>query len=136
MNSRLVWLAALAACTTDDAIDQVGINEIASAQSDADWVEVMNVTDKPMSLAGWTVEVDGEPMSFEDTALDAGAFAVLSDLALSDDGGELTLIDPDDRVVDVVMFPAMTPEEGYGRLPDAAPNWQRLPMVTPGSSNR
>ncbi len=137
MNQRLATLGLLATlgCSSEGPIQQIGINEIAAAQGDGDWIEVMNVTDAPVSLSGWTLEMGAMTYDFPETAEVAPqGWLTLDRLMLDDAGGTIALVDLDGAVADEVAFPSVDPGVSFGRLPDANPNWQRL-MLTPGSAN-
>lgn len=138
MNSRLLpSLLVVVACSADAPIADVGINEIATAQPAGDWVELMNVTAATIDLDGWTIEMDETSYAFDaDATLPANGYVTLDGLDLADAGGMVDLVDADGAVVDQVDFPSAQPDEGYGRVPDAAANWQRLGELTPGAPNR
>lgn len=138
MNTR-TWLClgVLAACDAEGPIASVGINELATAQADGDWVELMNVTEETLSLDGWSLVMGNQRYDFTaDPQLGPSGYTTLSGLSLPDAGGMVELVDAQGVVVDEVGFPASEPDEGYGRFPDAAPNWQRLSELTPGGPNR
>jgi len=135
MNPRWLGLAAVA-CAVEGPIDDLGINEIGAGTADADFVEVMNASGTERSLEGWSLRVEDRSYDFVEPSVAAMGFATIDGLALADEGGVLALVDPDGGVVDEVTFPATEPEEGFGRVPDAAPNWQRLMELTPGGPNR
>lgn len=131
-------LVILGACSeADGPIAEVGINEIATAQVMGDWIEIMNVTAEPVVMGGWAIEMDGVTYTFaDDETIAPNGYVMLQGLALADQGGIVDLMNPDGELVDTVDYPATEADEGFGRVPDATKNWQRLPQLTPGAPNR
>lgn len=131
---RWLWGLCLVGCTGETWIESVGINELMAADPEGEWVELHNVTDAPVDLEGWSLEVDGVSMELNGEVPAGGFFAV--DLQLVDAGGMVSLIEPDGTVLDDVSFPEGDGLATFGRIPDAAPNWQVLGAPTPGDPNR
>lgn len=109
----------------------------------AEYVELENVGDEEVDLAGWTVS-DGVS-SYTITAGDVGStliaargFFVLSrsvsGIALNNSGSEtVTLASPEGRIIDTVTYTAPIAENAsYSRF---AEQWQWTTVLTPGQVN-
>ncbi|MBX2801294.1 MAG: lamin tail domain-containing protein [Myxococcales bacterium] len=150
MRGAGMWvaLATMVACGgAESTIERVGINEIASGD-DMDFVELLNVTDAAVDVGGWQLDSDGESYTFPaGTTVPANGYLVVwwdgsaasgehhTEASLPDAGGLVELLDAEGALMDDVSFPSASPEQGFGRVPDAAPNWQVMEQSTPGATN-
>ena len=118
----------------------------------ADWVELHNPTDTPISLAGYTLTDDpDEPGKWRlpFTTLAPGAFLVLwasgedratsagwhTSFQLSRGGEYVGLFGPDGQVVDEVAFGEQEADVSLGRLGTVSDQWVAFPNPTPGAAN-
>jgi hypothetical protein len=140
-----------------EAPPEVRLNELLAAPSRHDWdgngtadhtdewLELVNLADHPVPLAGWRVVVGagaGWDWRFPDDArIEAGAFLVLhravTGLSLVNAGDQVRLLRADRMVADEVTWSTST---GYdrtlGRLPDGDGPWHAGLPGTPGEPNR
>ena len=118
----------------------------------ADWLELHNPTDTPISLLGFTLTDDpGVPAKWPVpvTTLKPGGFQVIwasgMDQVTADDwhtsfrlnrtGGYVGLFAPDGQVVDEVTFGLQVADVSLGRLGTASDQWVFFPSPTPGKAN-
>ena len=118
----------------------------------ADWIELHNPTDTPISLAGYTLTDDpDEPAKWRlpFTALVPGAFLVMwasgenratsagwhTNFLLSRGGEYIGLFGPDGQVVDEVTFGEQEVDVSLGRLGTKSDQWVFFPTPTPGAAN-
>jgi hypothetical protein len=116
-----------------------------------DWLELYNLTDSAVDLAGFTLADSGsDPVEFPagaevpangylvvflDDAQDQGsAVQPHFPFKLSGDGDTLFLRDEED-VVDAFTIPALEVDESFGRNPDGEGDPVKLGAATPGESN-
>ena len=130
-----------------------GNDTLADADGDyPDWIEIHNLSDQPVNLAGWSL-TDKEGQAawvFPAAELDAGAYLVVfasgkdrtdpaaqlhTNFKLSGDGDYLALQQPDGTVTS--EFDPKYPEQHYGYSYGfvAAGTAEFLSPMTPGSSN-
>ena len=117
----------------------------------ADWLELHNPTDTPVSLAGYTLTDDPEEpakWSLPAATLAPGAFLVIwasgadrvapegwhTSFRLSRAGGYMGLFGPGGQVVDEVTFAAQAADVSLGRLPGSG-QWVAFVSPTPGKAN-
>ena len=115
----------------------------------ADWIELHNPTDMPISLTGYTLTDDPtEPTKWRlpVTTLAPGAFLVVwasgegratsagwhTNFRLSGSGEYVGLFGPDGQVVDEVTFGEQEADVSLGRLDG---EWVAFPSPTPGAAN-
>ena len=118
----------------------------------ADWIELHNPTDTPVSLLGYTLTDDPtEPTKWPlpTTTLAPGAFLVVwasgrdqvtaegwhTSFRLSRGGEYVGLFDPDGQVVDEVTFGPQLADISLGRLGTVFDRWVSFPTPTPGAAN-
>ena len=111
-----------------------------------DWIEVENVSDHAVSLAGYRLsDQEGEARyAFPDLVLESGGFAVVycaadtadpgaAPFGLAKNGGEtVVLIHPDDTVVDRMRTAPSNDNESFVRT---AEGWVPSRLATPGYPN-
>lgn len=127
------------------------MNEIYSRGNvdNPDWIELYNDSDTEVSLTGYRIYDNGglsgtkpklqfpadakiPPKGFYVIVVDNGTEA---GFGLSSSGEEVWLENASGNVIDNVVFPAMSPSQSFGRLPDGSANWQLLNIITRGYSN-
>ena len=118
----------------------------------ADWIELHNPTDTPVSLAGYTLTDDPDELAkwrLPVTTLAPGAFLVVwasgedrvgsegwhTNFQLSRGGEYVGLFDPDGQVVDAVTFGAQEVDVSLGRLRTVSNHWVPFPTPTPWTAN-
>ena len=145
---------------TTPAAPSVVINELMAANGGAvlddlggtsDWIELYNTTSADLDLSGFTISDDWtEPDLYalpDGTILEAGAWLVLWADGLGNDplhmpfrlssGGEgVGVFSPDGESIDWQVYPALSEDIAYARIPDGADEWQTTEQGTPGSTNR
>lgn len=119
----------------------VVINEVSATD---DYVELFN-RGPAVDLSGWAIADDGYDASAPDTAdhrfvlgtgvVQTGARVVLEDLPFGIGGGDaIRLLDPADRVIDMVNWDEGGADPAVCRLPDRLGDFHRC-RATPGSTN-
>ncbi|MBK9649465.1 MAG: lamin tail domain-containing protein [Deltaproteobacteria bacterium] len=142
-EAKLV-LNELVAGNETGATDEAGQNE--------DWIELLNIGDAAAELTGWGLTDalgEKEPWRFpEAQALNPGERLLIwadediddgpnhADFKLSGDGETLSLVNPDDELIDAVSFPALNDDQAYARLPDGEGAWDLSDTPTPGAENK
>ena len=118
----------------------------------ADWIELHNPTDTPVSLAGYTLTDDPDApakWSLPATTLAPGAFLLVwasgadqvtpegwhTSFRLSRGGEYVGLFAPDGQVVDEVTFGEQEVDVSLGRLRTVFDQWVSFPIPTPGAAN-
>ena len=118
----------------------------------ADWIELHNPTDMPISLAGYTLTDDpDEPDKWRlpFTTLAPGAFVVVwasgenrvtpegwhTNFRLSGGGEYVGLFGPDGQVVGAVTFDEQETDVSLGRLGTVSDQWVAFPIPTPWTAN-
>lgn len=117
----------------------------------ADWLEVMNVSDREVNLAGYSLAKNQNATNvfeFPNHVLQPGECAVVyadstiqqsegsayhAPFRLSSQGGTLMLFNASGTAIDSVNFPAMTADMSYARQDQS--NWSVSSMATPGLDN-
>mgnify|MGYP002630489145 CR=1 FL=1 len=166
----LVWI--FAACTktvaddspTDDssagAVEHVLVNEFMAANTStieteegafSDWIELMNIGDEAIDLAGWTITDDlsapTKHVLLSQTIQPGGFLILWADDDEEDEGvGHLSfhldttgesigLYRPDGSASDTLDFDTQVEDISSARVPDASSNWVITDEPTPGTSN-
>ena len=139
----------------------IRLTEVMSSNSSAlsdedgeypDWIEIKNVSDKPVSLAGYLLSDSVTKDKFfplPDTTLDAGSYMVIyasgksrsaagsnihTSFKLSSSGETVFLLDDMSNVLDMVEIPALGGNYSYAR--DLTANtWSVTDQYTPGYPN-
>ena len=118
----------------------------------ADWIELHNPTDTPISLAGYTLTDDPDnPAKWRVpfTTLVPGAFLVVwasgenratsagwhTSFMLSRGGEYIGLFGPDGQLVDNVTFGEQEADVSLGRRGTVFDQWVSFPFPTPGAAN-
>ncbi len=118
----------------------------------ADWIELHNPMDTPVSLAGYTLTDDPtQPTKWAlpATTLAPGAFLVVwasgadrvgpegrhTNFRLRRGGEYVGLFGPDGQVVDEVTFGEQEVDVSLGRLETVSGEWVSFPSPTPGTAN-
>ncbi|MDE2994456.1 MAG: chitobiase/beta-hexosaminidase C-terminal domain-containing protein, partial [Chloroflexota bacterium] len=118
----------------------------------SDWLELHNPTDRPISLAGYTMTDDpDEPDKWRlpFTTLAPGAFLVVwasgdnratsagwhTSFQLSRGGEYVGLFGPDGQAVDTVTFGTQEADVSLGRLGTVSDRWVAFPVPTPWTAN-
>lgn len=125
-------LISLLSCTREEIkpIEENGIyiNEI-SAKGGEDWLEIYNDLERSENLGGYFIYDDpGLKFQLPDINIPAKGFIVLicdgtgtgsnPNFKLSSAGEVIFLESPDGKLVDKVIFPAMSGSQSYSRFPD------------------
>jgi hypothetical protein len=117
-----------------------------------DWVEIVNVSDQPASLAGWHLNDDFDGpyhWSLPDMVIPLGGFIVVwaDDEPLQghstprSSSPDRERMSPSSRRwrrgggVDHVVSGSMGPDQSMGRFPDGLGDWLLMPTPTPGTAN-
>lgn len=126
--------------------------QVGDALGIADWIELQNVSDKPIDLTGYSLMRETRPaqaFAFPGGVLQPGGYVLVyadgSGQAQQGDGyhapyrlpasGEtLALIDKGGKGVDQVTVPSLDRDQVYCR--DASGQWQVSDYPTPGQANR
>jgi hypothetical protein len=112
------------------------------ANAQDEWIELRNLTNRPVDLSRWTIEVPGRRLSQSfrlprGSVLPANGYMVLfqrqTRLILDDQGGTLRLLDATGDLVDSVRYPALKPDQSYSR--DATGVWHADWPPSPGQPN-
>ena len=118
----------------------------------ADWLELHNPTDTPVSLLGYTLTDDpATPIKWPlpVTSLAPGGFLVIwasgddrvapeglhTRFRLNRTGGYVGLFDPDGQPVDQVTFGSQLADVSLGRLKTVSDQWVFFSSPTPGKAN-
>ena len=113
-----------------------------------DWIEIENISEKPVNLSGYGLMLEADPTdiyTFSAQVLEPGEYTVVcadgntaagSDHApfrLSASGGNIALFDKRGSGVDLAEVPELETDQSYAR--DVAGNWQITDTPTPGEVN-
>ncbi|MEQ1570129.1 MAG: hypothetical protein ABMA64_31135 [Myxococcota bacterium] len=141
---RAAWAVVVAGCAGEGPL---GVNEVASREPVADWVELWNDDGGPRSVAGWSLASPAGVFTFPaDAELAQDEFAVVAfggervarwtaAFALPDEAFDLTVSDADHRRIQQIHVPETGAGQSFGRVPDDEPNWQVIDAPTPGERN-
>ncbi len=118
----------------------------------ADWIELYNQSDEPVSLAGHHLSDDWRsPARFtlgDDVVIEAAGYLIFwadgetsaganhLNFELSAEGEAVGLFTPDEQDLDWVPFPALDDDVSYARLPDGGKTWAQVAVGTPGAENQ
>ncbi len=115
-----------------------------------DWIEIVNLGEDPISLAGWWLTDDlAIPLQwmFPDTTIQAGEYLLVwadndpeqgplhATFKLGAGGEQIGLYQPGTTLVDSLTYAAQTTDISMGRLPDGADHWVFFNVPTPGAPN-
>jgi hypothetical protein len=116
-----------------------------------DWIELLNLTDAEVDLAGYTITDDftecDESVFPEGVTIDPGGFLLLwadhdqeegpthLDFALNVDGEQIALCRPDMTPLVKIEYGAQVTDLSMARIPDGSETWEVDQSPTPGASN-
>ena len=103
-----------------------------------DWLELYNAGEESVALAGFRLQCGGRELVLTEGELESGAYRLIlcpadGELRLPRDGGELVLLDPRERRVDSLPYPAMEADQSACRTEDGAV--EITTWVSPGYAN-
>lgn len=116
------------------------LNEFVS-DADEEWIEIVNASNAPVSLAGWSVRDEaGKATLLGDTAIAPGAMTVVLSPAgkLNNDGDTIELVDDAGSVVDEVVYgkgAEAVPKKPRSLARDADGAWALTSTPTQGAAN-
>ncbi len=119
------------------------INEVfpnpAGRDQDGEFIEIVNLEKKKVSLAGWSLSDGKKSYHFTSGAIISahGLFLVpyaMSHLLLRNGGGEVRLIDPFGKAVNGVAYPEAREDQSFARTA-SGDRWEWTIEPTPGSVN-
>ena len=121
-----------------------------------DWIEIYNAGEEAVMLGGYYM-ADGlsDPADMfqisdaypDSVTVEAGGFIVLYankdpewsvlnlDFSLSKGGEEIGLWDPNQNILDSIIYDEQITDTSYGRYTDGTDDWYFMPDFTPGASN-
>lgn len=119
---------------------------LAKSESQDDWLELYNPTDKSITLTGMRLKDSSNIWEFpEGSTISAnGYLQVICDdsgkngntnFKLSSKGETITLSTATGEYIDKITYPAQTVEISWGRVPDGKGAWKALKNPTPGKTN-
>lgn len=153
------WLLAGSAMNAQNGTSSFVINEIMASNIDEfvspaynfdGWMELYNLTDQPVKLAGLYLSDDAENLTkWQIPAigpLPAGGFKVIwfgsNDIAsqnapfkLDVDGGTIYVSDADGKLMFSQDYPASSERVSYARITDGGDEWGLAVTATPDASN-
>lgn len=100
------------------------------------WAELENVSDSPVSLAGWSLCCGSASFSLSDEVIEPHGFFTVVGFdkeLMSASGEELLLMAPGSTVSDCAVLPVLSADESYARSEDG--QFCVTSMPTPGYSN-
>ncbi|MBN1769089.1 MAG: CotH kinase family protein [Prolixibacteraceae bacterium] len=115
----------------------------------ADWVEIYNSSDQPVSLNNYFLTDNfSNPTKWQiktNTSIEANGYQLIwadglnvglhASFKLSADGEELALISPYGEIIDSISFKQQEPNISMGRESDGAQNWVFYTESSPGEQN-
>jgi hypothetical protein len=107
--------------------------------TEGEFIEVQNFGAQDAGLAGWKITnpASGKTFVLPNVTIAAGGWRqfpyVESRLQLSNSGGTISLVAPDETAVDTVTYGSAADGKSYARAADGAWGWNRVP--TPGAAN-
>lgn len=121
------------------------INEIYSdptTSTENEWIEIYNISTSSLDFTGWTLSEAGGTVLTTTTIVEAGGFLVLefSSSKLNNDGDTITLKNPNDEIVDQVIYGSggnSAPAKGnsLARSIDGTGEFIETTSLTPGTFN-
>jgi hypothetical protein len=146
--------------STAGAVENVLVNEFMAANSStietdsgafSDWIELMNIGEETVHLAGWTItddlSVPTKHVLLSQTIEPGGFLLLWADDDEEDEGtghlgfhldvqGEsIGLYRPDGTASDTLEYDTQVEDVSSARIPDASSNWVITDEPTPGTSN-
>lgn len=142
--TEILYINEVLTVNNNNVQDQEGENEA--------WFEIFNPNPQHVNLSGYTIELNGtESFTFpyDDptrTTVDEDGFQIFwadneppfsnhVSFNLPPEGGSLVLYGPDASVVDEYTFPALNPDESYGRTVDGGLSSGFFTIPTPRVTN-
>lgn len=157
MNRTAAVLLMLAGClllagacsdadTSGTAGQGVRLNELlALSATQDDWLELVNTSDTDVLLQGYVLQDQSNYWVFPATTIKAHGFLQVvcdgsgvggkASFKLTSEGERVMLKDSAGVQLDSVVFPAMTADTSWGRLPDGTGAWASIKSPSPGASN-
>jgi predicted extracellular nuclease len=136
--------------STDVQNSKIVMNEVYSrgTSTDPDWIELYNPTSADVDISSYKIYDSGAKGGTKDkkgfpssTVIPAKGYYVITtdgseatDFGLSSSGEEVWLEDETGTVIDTVIFPALSTDQSYARIPDGE-TWQATTFITKGLSN-
>jgi len=140
MLTGFLVLNELMSQNADTVVDEAGDHD--------PWLEVANPLPVAVSLAGVTVRnLTGASHEFAEATLAGGGHLLLwadgepgegashLPVLLNPAGGALVLTAPDGQDTDTVIYPALSVDTAYARVPDSTGDWQATTLASPGLPN-
>ncbi len=141
-------VATIGACddSSSSSSSTIKLNEIlASSDTDPDWLELYNPSDGEISLAGYELRDNNNFWTFSEGSIGAGEFKqVICDgsgqggktsFKLTSKGEQVSIHDAGGALIDRVVFPALSKDTAWGRIPDGDGAWTALATPSPGKPN-
>ncbi len=108
-----------------------------------EYIELYNPQTLPVALGGWLLDdADGGSSPFvipDDTIIEANGFLIFfrsqTGIALNNDGDEVRLLDPVQRLVDAFSYSIAHSDEAWSRSEDGAGEWTNAFPPSPGEPN-
>ncbi len=162
LSSRRLLLALPTLALGCSTLPAVAINEFMASNSTTledtdypgtfpDWVELINLTDAPIDLAGYmltddltacdksvisegvTIEANGYLVLWADNDVEEGITHL--DFALAKSGEQLGLCDPDMTPLTKLEYGTQVTDWSAARIPDGSDTWDFDESSTPGEPN-
>jgi len=131
----------------DDIIPtSLSLNEIHST-GNPDWIEIYNYGDITIDIGGFTIYdiEDNKYVLPSGNNIKPGEFLILNcddqgvglnlPFKLTSKGEEITLLSPDGKKIDNIIFPAMKNGQTYARFPDGSGSWEITGIATKNTTN-
>jgi len=114
----------------------------------SEWIEIYNAGDKPVNLSGYYLSNSlKKPFAWKippDTIIQPKGFLLF--WADNNDAynhtnfkinpsDTISLVDPNGRIIDKLIYGVKVPDISIGRKPDGGPDWVYFETPTPGASN-
>ena len=105
-----------------------------------EWIEIFNQNNFDVDLGGWKIRDSvGQSNTYvfpDGEKIKANGYLVLArtttKITLNNDGDNLSILDPNDKIIDAVAYEKSPLNESYNRTPDS---WLWSENLTPGSAN-
>jgi hypothetical protein len=100
--------------------ENIKISEILSNPAGRDtgqeWFELINQGNEPIELFSWKIKSGKSKLQFtESTILQPSEFRIFTSLTLRNQGGTLELVDPNEKIIDLVEFPKLAENLAFAR---------------------